>query len=129
MSCPEIGLQVKVDKMGQRRRKREVVEEYLRGGVTLRELGARYQINFRTIHRWVKEAEAGLSTGEIERAEARRSLVAAGRSGSDERSDEVKRLGRELEEARLYNELLNAMIDIAEERFEIPIRKKRGAKQ
>jgi hypothetical protein len=42
---------------------------------------------------------------------------------------EVRRLRKELEEARLYNKLLNAMIDIAEEQFEIPIRKKRGARR
>ena len=41
----------------------------------------------------------------------------------------MRRLRKELEEARLYNELLNAMIDIAEDRFEIPIRKKPGAKR
>jgi hypothetical protein len=42
---------------------------------------------------------------------------------------DVKQLRKELEEARLYNKLLNAMIDIAEEEFDIPIRKKSGAKQ
>ena len=110
--------------MGQRQRKREVVEEYLRGGVSLRELGVKYGINFRTIHRWVKEAEAGLSAEEVESGKARRALAV--RQG--EVPEEVRRLRKELEEARLYNELLNAMIDIAEEQFEIPIRKKRGAK-
>ena len=44
--------------MGQRTKKKEVVEEYVRGGVSLRELEGKYGINFRTIHRWVKEAEA-----------------------------------------------------------------------
>ena len=46
-----------------------------------------------------------------------------------ELSGDVRRLQKELEEARLYNKLLNAMIDIAEEQFEIPIRKKPGAKR
>jgi hypothetical protein len=43
-------------------------------------------------------------------------------------SSDVKRLRKELEEARLYNKLLNAMIDIAEDQMGIDIRKKRGAK-
>jgi UDP-glucose 6-dehydrogenase len=43
--------------------------------------------------------------------------------------EDVKRLQKELEEARLYNRLLNAMIDIAEEQFRVPIRKKPGAKR
>jgi hypothetical protein len=42
---------------------------------------------------------------------------------------EVRRLQKELEEARLYNDLLNTMIDIAEEQLGVDIRKKRGAKQ
>jgi hypothetical protein len=46
-----------------------------------------------------------------------------------ELSTDVRRLRKELEEARLYNKLLNAMIDIAEEQFDIPIRKKPGAKR
>ena len=45
-----------------------------------------------------------------------------------ELSTEVRELQRELEEARLYNKLLNTMIDIAEEQMGIDIRKKRGAK-
>ena len=42
---------------------------------------------------------------------------------------DVKRLQRELEEARLYNKLLTTMIDIAEEQRGIVIRKKSGAKR
>ena len=39
------------------------------------------------------------------------------------------RLRKELEDARLKNELLNAMIDIAEGQMGIDIRKKRGARR
>lgn len=95
------------------------------GGVSLRELEKKYGINFRTIHRWVKEAEAGLSAEEIESGKARRALAV--RQG--EMPEEVRRLRKELEEARVYNELLNAMIDIAEGEMGIEIRKKRGAKR
>ena len=112
--------------MGQERKKREVVEEYLRGGVTLRELEAKSGVPRQTIHRWVKRAEAGLGLDEQETAKERRKLVA---KQSEELPGDVQRLQKELEEARLYNELLNAMIDIAEERMGISIRKKRGAKR
>lgn len=44
-------------------------------------------------------------------------------------AEEIKRLRRELDEARLYGRLMDAMIEIAEEEFEIPIRKKSGAKR
>jgi transposase-like protein len=124
--------------MGQENRKDEVVEEYLRGGVSLRELERKYGINFRMIHRWVKEGEALIGPAEAAKGRARRGLVlkepevvskGAVRGVEAVSVSEVRRLRKELEEARLYNKLLNAMIDIAEEQFEIPIRKKPGARQ
>lgn len=60
-------------------------------------------------------------------------MRARGGSGSQPQvqetlSEEIRRLRRELDEARLYGRLMEAMIEIAEEEFEIPIRKKSGAK-
>lgn len=110
--------------MGQEEKRAEIVGEYLKGGVTLRSLGKKHGINFRTIHRWVKEDE-GLKGPGSEEKKAWRGLV----TRDAELGSEVKRLKKELEEARLYNRLLNTMIDIAEEQFEIPIRKKPGAKR
>jgi transposase-like protein len=99
--------------MGQQKAKREVVAEYLEGGVSLRELSVKYGINFRTIHRWVKAQQVGedVTVDEI-----------AGMSR------DVRRLQRELYEERLKTKLLETMIDIAERDMGIPIRKKRGAK-
>ena len=111
--------------MGQEERKAEIVAEYFRGGVTLRGLERKWGVNFRTIHRWVKECEGAKGREEVAKGKGRRALVVRER----ELPAEVRRLRRELEEARLYNKLFNAMIDIAEEQFEIPIRKKRGAKR
>lgn len=112
--------------MGQEDKRREVVEEYGRGGVTLRELGRRYGLGRSTIHRWVKEAEAAGGIDELERLESTGELTAKQKKRLPA---DVKRLQKELEEARLYNELLNAMIDIAEEQMGIAIRKKSGARQ
>ena len=116
--------------MGQEEKKIEAVREYLKGSVTLRELERKYGVSSSTIHRWVKEYEG--PKGRANRAneagkgkKAWQSLVVK----DTELSADVRRLRKELEEARLYNKLLNAMIDIAEEQFEIPIRKKSGAKQ
>ena len=116
--------------MGQDEKKIEVVTEYLKGGVTLRELERRSGVRSSTIHRWVKDYEARKvwakeADEEAKGKKAWRSLVLK----DTELSADVRRLRKELEEARLYNKLLNAMIDIAEEQFEIPIRKKSGAKQ
>jgi transposase-like protein len=111
--------------MGQEETKGAVVAEYMAGGVTLRGLEKKHGINFRTIHRWVKECEGAKGPEELAEGRSRRALVVK----ETELSADVRRLRKELEEARLYNKLLNAMIDIAEEQFEIPIRKKSGAKQ
>jgi transposase-like protein len=101
--------------MGQRKSKKEVVEEYLGGGISLRELGIRYGINHRTIHRWVKAHQGG----EVEKL-----------SGGElvEMPKDVKGLERELHEARLEAKLYKTMIEIAEKEMGIPIRKKSGAK-
>ena len=105
------------------KRKKDVVEEYLRGGTSYRELGLKYGISSSTLQRWVgatgREEKDGEEAG----------------SGSRERKEEVdpaaeiRRLQEELRRERLRTQLLNAMIDIAEEQFEIPIRKKRGARR
>ena len=112
--------------MGQEKRKETIVAEYLGGGISLREMEAKYGINHRTIHRWVKEHRAG-NGPEREAAERVGARLAAGEK--DVSPTEIKRLRRELEEARLYNKLLNTMIDIAEEQVGVVIRKKHGAKR
>lgn len=111
--------------MGQENRKVKVVGEYMKGGVTLRELERKHGTSSSTIHRWVKECEETKGPEDSAKWKARRAMVVK----ETELPEDVRRLRKELEEARLYNKLLNAMIDIAEEQFEIPIRKKSGAKQ
>jgi transposase-like protein len=58
LSRPEIGLHIKWNKMNKKRtRKEAIVEEYLGGKATYRELSVRYGYSLGTLHRWVKEAE------------------------------------------------------------------------
>ena len=113
--------------------------EYLAGEVSYREVGIRYGISSSTLNRWVKEHRSGKVAGtEAEKEAIER--VAAGlacgrkdvpgtREGVLVETGEMGRLKRELHEARLYNKLLEAMIDIAEEQMGVVIRKKRGAKR
>ncbi len=112
--------------MGQKQKRKEVVGEYLKGGVSLREMEAKWGVPRQTIHRWVRQVQEWGDAGEVERLEGRAELTL---KQSTKVSDDVRRLQKELEEARLYNELLNTMIDIAEDRLGIDIRKKRGAKR
>lgn len=97
--------------------KNEVVAEYMKGGISLRGMARKYGVNHRQIHRWVKE----LGTGG--------SRVEKDVRYTGEQVAEIKRLRKELEDARLKNELLVAMIEIAEEQMGVDIRKKRGARR
>lgn len=106
---------MKNDKMREK-----VVMEYIAGGRSYRELEAVYGIASSTLQRWV-------TASGLERRETGKDAAIKGES--ETAAEEVKRLRKELDEVRLHNRLLNAMIDIAEEQFEIPIRKKRGAKR
>ena len=115
-----------MEQMGQERKRREVVEEYERGGVTMGSLARKYGVGKATVHRWVKASEAVGGIEELERIEERGELTAKTKKRLP---IEVKELQKELEEARMYNDLLNAMIDIAEEQMGVAIRKKAGAKQ
>jgi transposase-like protein len=110
------------------KRKEELVAEYVTGELSYREMEERYGVSSSTLQRWVK-ASAGEEIEQVGAAETggRSDAGAADLAGG--MGSEVKRLRQELREAELHNKLLNAMIDIAEERFEIPIRKKRGARR
>lgn len=103
------------------KRKRELVAEYVAGEKSYREMEERYGVSSSTLQRWVKAGGVTTRSGAED-------PVAEG-SESEDYGAEVKRLRGELRKAELHNKLLNAMIDIAEERFEIPIRKKRGARR
>lgn len=103
--------------MRQEKEKTEVVEEYVRGGVTLRELSRKYGISHATIYRWVKAYQRG------EQIEKHRPQAFV------EMPKDVRALQRELYEARLEAKLYKTMVEIAEKELGIPIRKKSGAKR
>lgn len=93
-----------------------IVAEYLRGDVSLRDLARKHGISHSTLGRWV-------------RAEGRTGACDDGRQTERDLAVEVKLLKQDLRQAELHAKLLDAMIDIAEERFNIPIRKKSGPRR
>ena len=95
-----------------------IIAEYLRGDVSLRDLGRKYRIGHSTVGRWVK-AE-GKKDGGSE---------SEGGQGEENLALEVVRLRKKLREAELHTKLLDAMIEIAEGQFNIPIRKKSGPRR
>lgn len=97
-----------------------IITEYLLGEKSYRQLGAQYNIDFRLIHSWVRKFQ-GKS---VPKSKTQIQPISAEPLPTD-----VKTLQEELRKAKLYNELLNAMIDIAEDQLKIDIRKKSGTKR
>ena len=115
--------------MGREKERNEVVAAYVKGRGSFRELESKYGISASTIHRWVRDHEAGRKPIRKRKEPDGQALGQALTVKETEMSADVRRLRKELEEARLYNRLLNAMIDIAEDQIGIDIRKKPGAKR
>lgn len=84
----------------------------------------KYGYGAATIYRWVKRWEK--KREESGKAKVGISVPLAEVVEEESASAEIRRLRFELKKAELHNELLNAMIDIAEEDLGVDIRKKRG---
>jgi len=107
--------------------KEKIVEEYLAGGTSQRKLAAKYGFGNTSIHRWVMEYERNFGS----KAAILKELTSPVMDLEDKKEnipDDVALLRKELEEERLRNKLLTAMIEVAEEELKIPIRKKYGTK-
>lgn len=100
-----------------------IVAEYLTGGTTYRNLGAKYRIDFRRIHSWVMKYQ-GKSVRKGKPKTKQETPL-----GNESLPTDVKQLQKELRKVQLHNKLLNTIIDIAEEQLKIDIRKKSGTKQ
>ena len=125
-------------------RRGKIVAEYLAGGTSYRDLEDKYGIPSSTVHRWVRAAE--LKAGRVNEglrasAPAKRRFRGMGREigrniekkpellPREDLVAEVRELRERLKRSDLHLKLLNAMIDIAEEQLEVPIRKKSGARR
>lgn len=105
--------------------KKRVVNEVLNGLISKEEARRRYGIRGNSaVLNWIRKF-GSTKTG-IYMPRKRQETTTKTR---EELEAENLRLRRELEEERVRNRALNVMIDIAERQFNIPIRKKHGAKQ
>lgn len=105
--------------------KEVIIAEYLSTGLSFRKLGIKYGTNFRNIHRWVMQYQGRMkkpSTKKIVKPNP--DLVDQADLPTD-----VKELQAELRKARLLNEVLTEVINIAEQELGLPIRKKSGTKR
>jgi transposase-like protein len=114
--------------------KSTIVSEYLRGGVSYRELQAKYGCGLGTLHRWTHSYMEGKDYKAAEKEAAVfkqiREVLSEEEIGKDEAMpSDIKALQAELRKSRLHNKLLNEMLNITEEELNAPIRKKHGARQ
>ena len=138
---------------------REAVRLYEDEGWTMEEIGKKFNRAQSAIHRWITKFAKDLDNPKMSinrkrdkkrRERARRKFgitapetvpvvysVASDRVSSSEANNSsekelkarIARLERELEDARLMRDFYDEMINIAEKDFNIPIRKKGGAKR
>lgn len=110
--------------MEQKAKRRQVIEEYLLGGTTTRKLAEKYECHYSTVSRWTmgkkeKKKESLLrKTSEPQTARV-----------WEELPKDVAGLEQELYLMRIRLELLEAVIDIADEQFGTDMRKKAGTRQ
>jgi transposase-like protein len=102
--------------------KESVIKEVLDGIITKEEAKRRYGIRGSSaVLNWIRNFEYTQSVNMEKNKKTGKSL--------EELEAENARLKQELELEQLRTRALNVMIDIAENQFKIPIRKKSGAKQ
>lgn len=102
--------------------KERVIADYLSGAGTYRQLQGKYGVDFRLIHQWV---QAFKDCNTSKKMPAKKKNVKL----NEDLPKEVKQLQEELRQARLYNKLLEALVDIGKEKYGIDLRKKNGTKQ
>ena len=101
--------------------KEAIIAEYLLGETTFRSLEKKHGIDFRVIHSWVTKFK-GKTVHHRKKPNNQKSIP-------EQLPSDVKILQEELRKVKLHNELLNAIIDIAEDQLKINIRKKSGTRR
>ena len=106
-------------------KKAAIVAEYLTGGISYRQLQAKYGGSLGSMHRWIKEYQETMEAMPIK--ESVDQLIDEGLG--EEMPVDIKTLQAELRKSRLHNKLLKEVITIAEEELSAPILKKYGTRQ
>jgi transposase-like protein len=112
--------------------KQQIIFEYLSGDISLRKLAFKYDYDHNVIYKWImayqrlNRKERLLNPGAI----VKKPLPEEGPAPTNvEMSTDVKWLQEELRLSQIRVLLLEATIDIADERFGTSMRKKVGARQ
>ncbi len=108
--------------------KESIITEKLTSGISYRELSEKYGVSFQTIHQWVQNYQGIMRSRTRKRAEMRKKKIKPAPPANEKLLSEIELLKEELRKSKLMNEVLNEVINTAEEELKISIRKKSGAK-
>ena len=116
--------------MNKKVNKQVIIDEYLLGCFSYRELKKKHGVSKQTINEWVLDYQGIPRSKTIRRQKAKLVLMESEKAVEELTtfSTEILVLQKQLEQERMHNKLLTAMIEIAEEELKIPIRKKYGTK-
>jgi transposase-like protein len=103
--------------------KESIITEKLTSRISYRDLAKKHNLCFQTLHQWVNAYQ-----GKMRNRKKINDSVPPSPPTNDALVDELASLKEELRKSKLLNEVLTEVINVAEEKFQIPIRKKFGAK-
>jgi transposase len=113
--------------------KKSVVNAYLAGMRSSPKIGKKFGVSYVSVSRWVRENESVICENVLyAKAATLPDMDQEDKIKEPDDSDqvaEIPELKKQLEEERLHNKLLTAIIDITEGELKIHIRKKYGARQ
>lgn len=107
-----------------------IVKEYLGTGISNKELRDKYGFGSGgTLYRWISKFDIPKPDDDFFKKQEVMSKEVRKSNSELEQEARIKKLESELAYEKLRTEALSTMIDIAEDRFKISIRKKSGTKQ
>lgn len=110
--------------------KLRVVTEYLSTDITQRELKLKYGFKGGSaLYKWISKFDMSIPDDSFFKKQEVMSKEVNKSKSEHDLEAKIKKLEAELEYEKLRTEALNTIINIAEERFNIPIRKKSGTKR
>lgn len=107
-----------------KKEKESIITEKLSSRISYRDLAKKHNLCFQTLHQWVNAYQGKMRN----RKKIVKDSVPPLPPTNDALVGEISRLKEELRKSQLLNEVLTEVINVAEEKFQIPIRKKFGAK-
>ncbi len=126
-------MEIKEEKRGRPRMyedsfTRKICEEFFQESITMAELAKKYNVSYGGVYRWInlyKEAQKELLSSVVMEITPPQLIIQSTNEKKDLNEENAK---EDLRRMRIKIAVLETMIDIAEKKFKIEIRKKSGTK-